>query len=73
MLVERLIEDDSAYDGLPTLFSLLHPLDDFCPVTCRREIASEYVYTAVHFNGSFPHIIELATVEPPSLHGTSAF
>jgi hypothetical protein len=41
VLVERLIEADSAYDGLPTLFSLLHPLDDFCPVTCRREVACE--------------------------------
>lgn len=42
VLVERLIETDSAYDGLPTLFSLLHPLDDFCPVTCRRETASAW-------------------------------
>ena len=37
VLAERLVEADSAYDGLPTLFSLSHPLDDFCPVTCCRK------------------------------------
>lgn len=41
LLVERLMGADSAYDGLPTLFSLLHPMDDFCPVTCHRPTASE--------------------------------
>lgn len=41
VLVERLVGADSAYDGLPTLFSLLHPMDDLCPVTYRRPTASE--------------------------------
>lgn len=34
VLVERLADGDN-YDGLPTVFSLLHPLDELCPVTCR--------------------------------------
>ena len=33
VLLERKIE---TVDGLAVLFSLAHPLDDLCPVTCRR-------------------------------------
>ena len=39
LLVERQISADWGYDGLATLFSLLHPMDDFCPVTCKRPAA----------------------------------
>lgn len=41
VVVERQLAAGSAYDGFPTLFSLLHPLDDFCPLTCHRHAASE--------------------------------
>ena len=40
VLVERLADGDH-YDGLPMLFSLLHPLDELCPVTCRAPTPSE--------------------------------
>ena len=40
LLLERQISADWGYDGLPTLFTLLHPMDDFCPVTCKRPAAS---------------------------------
>ena len=41
LLVERLVASDNGSDGLPTIFSLLHPMDDFCPVTCRKPTPSE--------------------------------
>ena len=41
VLLERQVDQDGGYDGLPTLFTLLHPMDDFCPVTCRRPAASK--------------------------------
>ena len=28
-------------DGLPILFTLLHPMDDFCPTTFRRSVTSK--------------------------------
>lgn len=39
-MVERKAASDAGHDGLPTLFTLLHPLDDLCPITFRRPAAS---------------------------------
>lgn len=41
VLLERKVSPDGGSDGLPTLFTLLHPMDDFCPATFRRPTASE--------------------------------
>ena len=43
VLVERQVPADSGYDGFPTLFSLLHPVDDFSPVTSRRPSTSMHM------------------------------
>ncbi len=48
VLVERVVQEDSGYDGLPTLFSLLQPMDEFSPVSCRRPTASECPNKDVH-------------------------
>ena len=44
LLLEREVQSEcgGGGDGLPVLFTLLHPLDDLCPVTFRRPAASEY-------------------------------
>ncbi len=47
ILVEREV---SSHDGLPVLFSLMHPLDDFCPVTFRRPTAGEAVADESQFS-----------------------
>lgn len=43
LLVERSIPSDGGcgLEGLPTLFTLLHPSDDLCPVTSRRPAEGE--------------------------------
>ena len=41
VLLERKVASEGGSDGLPTLFTLLHPMDDFCPATFRRPTASE--------------------------------
>lgn len=41
VLLERKVSSEGGSDGLPTLFTLLHPMDDFCPATFRRPTASE--------------------------------
>lgn len=41
-MVERKAASDAGHDGLPTLFTLLHPLDDLCPTTFRRPAASTW-------------------------------
>lgn len=43
LLVEREVEggEGAGHDGLPTLFSLMHPMDDLCPVVFHRPTASE--------------------------------
>ncbi len=43
LLVERSIPSDGGcgLEGLPTLFTLLHPSDDLCPVTLRRPAEGE--------------------------------
>ena len=53
-MVERMVAIETGSDGLPVLFTLMHPLDDFCPVTFRRPTASELA-TAV-FVPKPPHL-----------------
>lgn len=41
VLVERQVSPEWGSDGLPILYSLLHPMDDLCPITFRRPTASQ--------------------------------
>lgn len=43
VLIEREVAEEyqNGGDGLPTLFSLLHPIEELAPVTFRRPTASE--------------------------------
>ena len=46
LLLERQVSPEGGSDGLPILFTLLHPMDDFCPTTFRRPTASETAISA---------------------------
>jgi len=48
LLIERQVTGEIGNDGLPTLFTLFHPMGDLCPVMLCRPSASEfqnYVFT----------------------------
>ncbi|KAL5463582.1 hypothetical protein EMCRGX_G032493 [Ephydatia muelleri] len=49
IMVERKAASDAGHDGLPTLFTLLHPLDDLCPTTFRRPAATSPDLTVLGF------------------------
>ena len=43
LLIERQVTGEvNGSDGLPTLFTLLHPMGDLCPVILRRPSASKF-------------------------------
>jgi len=46
LLLERQMSSEGGSDGLPILFTLLNPMDDFCPTTFRRPAASETTLSA---------------------------
>ena len=49
LLIERQVTGEVGSDGLPTLFTLLHPMADLCPVILHRPSASEFqTYSLFH-------------------------
>ena len=50
LLIERQVTGEIGNDGLPTLFTLLHPMGDLCPVMLYRPSASEFQNLLSYWN-----------------------
>lgn len=76
VLIEREVAEEyqNGGDGLPTLFSLLHPIEELAPVTFRRPTASEkftkiclFANTIGHEFSSILAVMNFSVLATPSV------